>query len=194
MNHAQDHIPPDSRELQAVLAAFDAAIRDAGISEQPLVREALAAAVRAALEAGAGELRAAQNRIDTLTDSLSEMVRQFGFIADGGLRHTGGIPVLEGAFAALGLTDPHPAADDGEPCDEPGCLQRAVVSFPSNEHGFRRTCWDHASPDAAPSSEAVATVDTVAKQPGAETMPRRMGMSLLVMQQALQGSKTRRSS
>lgn len=190
MIDAQDHIPPDSScALQAAQDAFDGVL--GGASTPEAVREALAAAVQAALAARDRELQAAIGRIDVLSESLADMVRQFGLRADGGLRHTGGIAALEGAFAALGLTDPHPIADDAEPCDEPDCLQRAVVGFPSNEHGFRRTCWDHASPDAADSAEPLIPPsdrsDAVASR-------RRTAMSLLVMQQMLQGSNPRRTT
>jgi hypothetical protein len=78
-------------------------------------------------------------RIVELTDALTDMVHQFGYFANGAL-NTGGLSALEGAFEALGWTDPHPVPE--RCCDEPGCTEDGTCGWPT-ESGYRRTCYRH---------------------------------------------------
>lgn len=85
---------------------------------------------------------------DDLRDALEGMARQFGYWSDtaGGL-WTGGLSALEHAFDVLGWDDPQPMPDMR--CDEPGCLYRADMGWPTRpggtsvNGGYRRTCHTH---------------------------------------------------
>lgn len=75
-----------------------------------------------------------------LREVLDDMVNQFAYISKG-RRHSAGLSALEGAFVALGLSDPHPAPAHLL-CDEPGCGEESTCGTPI-PGGYRRTCHKH---------------------------------------------------
>ena len=82
-----------------------------------------------------------------LREALEDMVNQFAYWSESDPpgQITGGLSALEGAFAALGYDEPHPA--DHLRCDEPGCRKQSSAGTPTMT-GYRRTCHEH-YPEAA---------------------------------------------
>lgn len=82
------------------------------------------------------------DRETELREALEDMVNQFAYWSDGDPpgQITGGLSALEGAFAALGYDEPHPA--EHLRCDEPGCRKQSSSGTPTLD-GYRRTCHDH---------------------------------------------------
>jgi hypothetical protein len=82
-----------------------------------------------------------KDRIDALTECLTDMCYQFAYQHDDPCRiGTGGLSALEDAFDLLGWEDPHPTPE--MQCDEPGCEKHAGCGWPS-PNGYRRTCGQH---------------------------------------------------
>lgn len=80
---------------------------------------------------------------DDLLEVIEDLCYQFAYdtvTPDGPALITGGLSALEGAFEALGWTEPHLIPDDK--CDEPGCTKRASCGWPDGI-SYRRTCSDH---------------------------------------------------
>lgn len=79
---------------------------------------------------------------DAARAALESMVRQFAYWSErAGGYTTGGLSALEEAFDALGWDNPHQAPEAR--CDEPGCMNFALVGTPTPD-GYRRTCPMHA--------------------------------------------------
>lgn len=81
-------------------------------------------------------------RNQQLRDALEDMCVQFAYWSEGpnpGL-WSGGLSALEGAFEALGWSDPHPCPE--QTCDEPGCNKQVSTGWPSDD-GYRHTCGKH---------------------------------------------------
>lgn len=67
-----------------------------------------------------------------------DVARQYGYVSNGAL-HTGGMSIIEDAFAILGWQDPHPLEiGDPQMCEVPGCGAATIYWA----HG-RHTCQDH---------------------------------------------------
>lgn len=76
-------------------------------------------------------------------DSLEAMVNQFAQSTEKGGHAaiwTGGLSVLERAFATLGYDDPHLVPE--RECEEKGCYAFAVTDIPT-PGGYKRLCYTH---------------------------------------------------
>lgn len=93
---------------------------------------------------GAGaEVHTAPASLGEALEALEDMVVQFACRRQyqGGLCLTaGGLSALEGAFAALGWTDPYPAKE--MECEVPDCHEEATCGTPTPD-GYRRLCGNH---------------------------------------------------
>ena len=77
-----------------------------------------------------------------LKEALIDMCYQFAGWSKGGYS-TKGLSVLEGAFGVLGWPDPQICKEFQ--CDEPGCDKQATCGFPTDDEGYRRTCFAHSN-------------------------------------------------
>lgn len=82
---------------------------------------------------------------DVLRETVEDLVTQFAHqVVSAGVPaySTGGLSALEGAFAVLGWSDPHPAPEMA--CEHPSCNQWATCGIPTND-GYKRLCFAHSA-------------------------------------------------
>jgi hypothetical protein len=85
-----------------------------------------------------------EKRIIELEEALADMVNQFGYEGsnkNGPFICTGGLSALEGAFFALGYSDPH--YTPWRCCEIEGCKEHSSSGM-NTENGYKRLCSTHA--------------------------------------------------
>lgn len=78
-----------------------------------------------------------------LLETIEDLVAQFAYHAeneDGPAYSTGGLSALEGAFAVLGWSDPHPCPERA--CEFPSCHKWATCGTPTTD-SYKWCCSEH---------------------------------------------------